>query len=317
MPLVAQSSNFTSFDELPISYRRRLYRRSSCPSIPRSVSADSSICAIDPSSEDASAPTDFGDVEGFRSPLFRGLGGFGEEHGEAAQRASATSGRGFTPRAKAIDCDDSVSDSLSNYQFDITGHDHLLEPTKVSKGNLLMEQSSTPVYPRSLVVPQKPLNSKASRPLPPPRDSSPSPQHFPPSVPPTTGPIIPLNAGTRPLQIGRSKKRTESSSTSQRTPRADAQHVPPTSKPISRATTHVNLREAYKRGSPLAERKVPTRGVPPIKPSHLHPYHMTPNQNVTQVRPNHHLISALHHVDPFHSTANSDPHTISNRSHSS
>ena len=41
MPLAVQGS------ELPTGHRRTLYRRSSCPSIPRSVSACSSIYAID------------------------------------------------------------------------------------------------------------------------------------------------------------------------------------------------------------------------------------------------------------------------------
>jgi hypothetical protein len=318
MPRADQGSHFTSFDELPAGHRRMLNRRSSCPSIPRSVSAYSSICALDLGSEDPSVLTDWDDVEMYKSPLFRGLEGVGEGHGDAAKRVSPASTGGFTtPSAKAIDCDDSASDSLSNYQFDITEH-HVPEPSKASKGKLSREQSSTLAHPRPLRVPDKPLNRKASRPLLPPRDPSPNLQHFPPSVPPKDiRPIAPLKTGTRPLQIDRSKKHTGSSSTSQRVPRADAQHMPLTPKPISRATTHINLREAYRRDSPLAERRVPTKGVTPIRPSHLHPHPKTPNQNVTQVIPNHYLRSVLHRTNLSHSTANPHPHVIFNKSHSS
>jgi hypothetical protein len=104
-------------------------------------------------------------------------------------------------------------------------------------------------------------------------------------VPPKpTRPIVPMNSGaTRPLKIDRSRKHTGPSITSQRTPRAEAQNVAPTSKPISRATTHVNLREAYRRDRLLAERKVPTRGGTPAMPSYPHPHASTPDRNVTQV----------------------------------
>jgi hypothetical protein len=293
MPLAVQGSHFTSFDELPTGHRRKLHRRSSCPSIPRSVSACSSIYVIDFSGEFSSAPTDCGDVEIYMSPLFRGLGGIGEEHGEAAELMSATPTGGFTPRAEAIDCDDSLSDSLSNYEFDITGHDLIPdpEPTKASKAKLSTEQSSTPTHPRSLIAPDKPLKPKASQ-LFPPRDPSPSPEHFPPSVPPMptrqrppkpTRPLPMDPDTTRPLKIDRSRKRTGPSVTSQRTPGAEAQNVAPTSKPILRATTHVNLREAYRRDRLLTEQKVPTRGVRPAMPSHPYPHIKTPDQNVTQV----------------------------------
>ena len=317
MPLALPGSHLTSFDELPAGHRRILNRRSSCPSIPRTISVCRSIRALDLGGEDPSVLMDWGDAEMYKSPLFRGLGGFGEEHGDAARRVSPTStGGGFTPEAKAIDCDDSDSASLSNYQFDLTGHVRVPEPTKASKGKLSREQSSTLAHLRPPRVPDKSLNRKASRPLLPPRVPSPGLQHFPPSVPPKdTRPIAPVT-GTRPLQIDHSKKRTGSSSTYQRDPRADAQHVPPIPKPISRATTHVNLREAYRKGSPLAERKVPARGVP-TKPPHPHPHPKTPNQNITQVIPNHHLTSVLHHANSPHSTANPYPHAVSNRSHSS
>jgi len=219
------------------------------------------------------------------SPLFRGLGGIGEEHGEMAELMPATSTGRFT--AEDIDCDDSLSDSLSNYQFDITGHDLIPEPTNAPKAKLSEEQSSTPTHPRSLMAPDKPLKPKASQlfPPPPPRDPSPSPEHFPPSVPPKpTRPIVPMKSGTtRPLKIDRSRKRTGPSVTSQRTSGAEAQNVATTSKPISRATTHVNLRDAYRRDRLLAERKVPTRGATPAMPSYPRPHAETPDRNVTQV----------------------------------
>ena len=288
MPLAVQGPHFTSFDELPTSHQRKLYRRSSCPSIPRSVSTCSSIYAIDFSGEFSNRPTDCGDVEIYMSPLFRGLGGIGEEHGEAAELRPTG---GFAPSAEAIDCDgdDSLSDSLSNYQFDfVTGHDHVLEPTKASKeAKLTTTQSPMPTHPSSLMAPDKLLKPKASQLFPPPRDPSPSPEHSLPPVPPKpkpTRPIIPMNTGTtRPLRIDRSRKRTGPSVSSQRTPQADSQNVVPTSKPISRAATHVNLREAYRRDRSHAEQKVPTRGVTPVMPSYPYPRVKNPDQNVTQV----------------------------------
>jgi hypothetical protein len=280
MPLAVQGS------ELPTGHRRTVYRRSSCPSIPRSVSVCSSIYAIDFSGQFSSPPTDCGDVEIYMSPLFRGLGGIGEEHGEVAELMPSTSTGGFTVNVEAIDCDDSLSDSLSNYQFDITGHDLFPEPTKASEDKLPTEQSSTHTHPRSPMAPDKPLKPKASQLFPSPQDPSPSPEHFPPCVPPKpTRPIVPLKSGntTRPLKIDRSRKRTGPSVPSQRTPPAEAKNAAPTSKPISRATTHANLREAYRKDRQLAERKVFTRGVTPAIPSYPRPHAETPDRNVTQV----------------------------------
>jgi hypothetical protein len=289
--------------ELPTGRRRMLYRRSSCPSIPRSVSACSSIYAIDFSGEFSSVQIDCGDVEMYMSPLFRGLGGIGEEHGEAAELMSATSTGDFTPRAEAVDSDDSLSDTdtLSNYQFDITGHDLFPEPTEASKAELSTEQSSTPAHPRSLKAPDKPLKPKASQLFPPPRDPSPGPEHLPPPVPPKpTRSIVPVESSTtRPLKIDRSRKRTGPAVTSQQTPRAEAQNVVPTSKPISRATTQVNLREAYRRDRPLAEPKVPTRGVTPAMPSYPYPRAKIPDRNVTQVNTQPHHLIHLHRTDSF------------------
>jgi len=191
------------------------------------------------------------------SPLFRSLGGIGEEHGEMAELMPATSTGAFTPSTEATDCDDSLSDSLSNYQFDITSHDLLPETTTPSKANLSTEQSSTSAHPMK-------------------------------------------SSTTRPLKIDRSRKRTGPSVPSQRSPRAETQNVVPTSKPISRAATHANLREAYRRDRGLVERKVPTRpgGITPAMPPYPRPHAETPDRNVTQVNtiPNHHLI-LLHRAD--------------------
>ena len=311
MPLAVQGSHLTSFDEFPNSHRRKLHRRSSCPSIPCSVSADSSVYGLFFSSEDLTAPTDSDDEETYMSPLFRGLGGFGEVNGEEAERVSATSTGGFSPKAKTIDYDDSAFDCLSNYKFDIIGPEHVWEPTEASKDKPSIE-SSPPAHPRPLRVPDKALNFKAPQPLPPSPDSPPG---LPPPVPPKAiRPVVLLNTGTRPLQIDRSKKRTEPSSTSQRSLRAAAHHAPPTSKPIMRATTHANLREAYKRGSPLAERKVPTRRVPPAP---RRPLPETPDENVAQVMSNQYLISVIHRANSYHSSANPYPYAISDGSHSS
>lgn len=280
MPLAVQGSHSTSFDESPAGHRRKLHRRSSCPSIPRSVSACSSIYAIDFSSEDSSVSTDCGEVEIYMSPLFRGLGGIGEGHDEAPEMMFATPTGGFTPRGGAIDSDDSLSDSLSNYQFDITGHDHMPEPTKASKAELSTTQSSTPTHPRSLMASDKPLKLKASQ-LFSPRDPSPDPEDLPPPVPPK--PTRPIMVTTRPLKIDHSRKRTGPAVTSQRNPRADAQNVEPMSKPIPRATTHINLREVYRRDRSLAERKVTSRGVTPAMPSYPYPHTKTSDRNVIQV----------------------------------
>jgi hypothetical protein len=175
-----------------------------------------------------------------------------------------------------------------------------------------------PTHSRSLMAPDKPLKPKASQLFPPPRVPSPSPERYAPSVPPKpTRPIIPMKSGpTRPLKIDRSRKGTGPSATSQRIPRAEAQNVAPTAKPISRATTHVNLREAYRRDRPLAERKMPTRGVRPAMPSHPYPHAETPDRNVTQVNTQPSL-NTLHRTDASHFTANTYPHTVSNWSHSS
>ena len=246
------------------------------------------------------------------SPLFRGLGGIGEDHGEAAELISAKPTGGFTPRAEAIDCDGSLSDSLSNYQFDLIGLDHIPEPTK----------SSALTHPRSLMAPDKPLKPKASQLFPPERDPPPSPEHFPPCLPPPKPtrpipPIPPMNTGsTRPLKIDRSRKRPGPSVSCQRTPRVETESVAPASKTILRATTHANLREVHRRDRLLAEQKLPTRGVNTAMPSYPYPHAETPDKKVPQVftQPS---PDTLHCTDSSHFTADPYHHAVSNWPHSS
>jgi hypothetical protein len=279
MPLAAP---FTPLEQLPASARRRLHRQSSCPSIPRSVSVCSSVLTFDSSSEDLRNPGDDIETDIFMSPLFRGHRGSREANEEAIEVSdSDTPTKDFTPRSKAIHYDDRLSESLSNYHFDITGH--VPESPKASEGNP-EERPPTPTHPTSPLVLKKKLNAEASHPLPPPpRHSSPTLDNSPPPVPPTkTRQMVPPNTGTLPLQIDRSKKRQESSRTPQRLPRADVQYdsEPPVAKPILRTATQVDLRGAYRGATSLAERKVRARRVTPVTPS-LRP--KIPSPNATEV----------------------------------
>ncbi|KAH9006259.1 hypothetical protein EDB86DRAFT_3070284 [Lactarius hatsudake] len=165
--------------------RRRLHRRSSCSSIPRSVSACSSVWAFDLSSEDLRVPADSGEVE---TPV------------------STTHPDGFDSRAKSPPCDDSCSESLSNYHFDIAGQDHDSS-----------EQPNPPEINPSLE--RAPAPSQQVPPVIPPAPAFPRPLVLVEAVRPD-----PPITGTRPLRIDRSKKRQElgGDGGSQRTPRADA-----------------------------------------------------------------------------------------------
>jgi hypothetical protein len=280
MPLAIQAPPFAPLEQ---SARRRLHRRSSCPSIPRSVSICSSVVIFDSSSEDLRNPADDIEADIFMSPLFRGHGGSGEANEEAAEVSdSDTPTEDFTPRSKAIHYDDRLSESLSNYHFDIMGHVPESESPKASEGGP-GEQSPTPTHLISPLVLKKKSNAEASHPLPPPRQSSPTLEDSPPPVPPRkTRQMVPPNTGTRPLQIDRSKKRQESPRTPQRLPRADVQYnsEPPLAKPILRTATQVDLRGAYRGASPLAERKVRARGVAPVMPSSRP---KIPSPNATEV----------------------------------
>ena len=251
-----------------VNPRRRLHRRSSCPSIPRSVSVCSSVWAFNPSSEE---------LETYMAPLFRGLDGFREVHDEAAERVTTTHPDDFNfTVAKSPHNDDSLSENLSNYLFDIAGHDHnSSEQRSPPKANLSREQSPAPSRPDSPVIPK-------------PQPNRPARQQFLPSqtppVPPPLSQVLaeaarqdPPSTGTRPLRIDRSKKRQELGGGPQRTPRADVPYVRPSARPIHRAATQVNLREAYRRASPHSGRAAPIRLIPVARPPPLGPLPEIPN----------------------------------------
>ncbi|KAI0295265.1 hypothetical protein BC826DRAFT_968514 [Russula brevipes] len=244
MPLAVPGSLFASLDKVPSGTFHTLHRRSSCSSIPR---------------EDLRIRADCGEVEIYMSPLFGGRGEFGVAHGQVTKRVSAAPIDDFTPRAQATEYDDGISESLSDYQFDITGHEDGPELHQTSEDNPPMAQSSTLTHLNSLLAMTKPPNPEVSQPLPRPRQLSSNREHSPLPVPPiATKPTIPSNTGTRPLQINRSKKHQEPSVTPQRpqrAPRIDVQPGPLSTRPIQRATTHANLRETYRDANALAERK--------------------------------------------------------------
>ncbi|KAH9072750.1 hypothetical protein EDB83DRAFT_125202 [Lactarius deliciosus] len=253
--------------------RRRLHRRSSCSSIPRSVSACSSVWAFDLSSEDLRVPADPGEVETYMAPLFRGLEGLREAHDETANPPP---------------CDDSRSENLSNYHFDIAGQDHdSSEQQNPSEINPSLERAPAPSQQVPPVVP-KPQSDRPVR-------RQPLPAQTPP-VPTFPRPLVLVEAvrqdppitGTRPLRIDRSKKRQElgGGGGSQRTPRVDAPYVRPPARSIHRAATQVNLREAYRRASPhSADRVGQTRLIPVARPPPLGPLPEVPDSSVNKVVP--------------------------------
>ena len=298
MSLAVPDPTFSPPDQLSPSALRRLHRRSSCPSIPRSISICSSAFGFDSSSEDLSHSGACGDWDMYMSPLFRGVEGNGEMDPEVTEGASDTPTEASTPRTQSIPCDDRLFESLSDYNFDITGHEHALESPKASEGNH-GEQSLTPVRFDSSPVQNKTssLDSEASRPLPLPRQFSPSLDDFPPVPPLKIRHLLPPNTGTRPLQIDRSKTRQKSSRTPLPLPPADVQHKPkPPPKSILRTTTQGDLRGAYRRATPLAERKVDARDVMPIVPSALHARPKGPSSNATEAG-NDYRIDVVHRVN--------------------
>jgi hypothetical protein len=282
MSLVVPDSIFFPLDQLPPSALRRLRRRSSCPSIPRSVSICSSVFGYDSSSEDLSHLVACDDRDTYMSPLFRGVRGSGEVDTEVAEEASETPTEGSTPRTQSILCDDTLFESLSDYNFDIIGHEQAPESPKPSEGNQ-GEQSLTPVHSPSSQVQNRTsvLDSQASQPLPSPRYFSPSLDEFPP-VPPLKirHHALPPNTGTRPLQIDRSKMRQKPSKTPQPLPPADVRYKPLPPKSILRTTTQGDLRGAYRRTSPHVERKVHAREA---VPSPLQRQPKGPSPNTTEV----------------------------------
>jgi hypothetical protein len=263
---------------VPPAVRRRLHRRSSCPSIPRSVSVCSSVWAFNTSSEE---------LETYMAPLFRGLEGFRDAHDEGAKLVTTTHPDDFnSTAAKTPHYDDSLSENLSNYHFDITGHDHNgSEEPNPSEANHSREQSPAPSRPDPPVVP-KPQTDRPAR-----------QQALPSQIPLVPAPPRPLvlaeavrqdlpSTGTRPLRIDHSKKRQELGGGPQRTPRVDVPYVRPSARPIHRAATQVNLREAYRRASPHSGKVAQTRLIPVARPPPLGPLPEIPSVNkvLTDVR---------------------------------
>ena len=300
MSLVVPDPVFTPLDKLPPSaLRRRLHRRSSCPSIPRSVSIYSSAFDFDSSSEDLSHSGACGDWDVYMSPLFRGAEG-SEGDTEDTEGASDTPTEGSTPRTQSISCDDRLSESLSDYNFDITGHEHALESPKASEGNH-GGQSLMPVPfdPPPVQNKTPSLYPEASQPLPPPRYFTPSLDEFPPVPPLKIKHLLPPNAATRPLQIDRSKPRQKSSRTPQPPPPTDVQYKdrpPRPLKSILRTTTHVDLRGTYRTAGSLSERRVHPRDVIPVVPSPVHTRHKGPSPNAIEVI-NDHRIDVIRRVN--------------------
>jgi len=276
---------FTPLAQLQTSALRR---RSSCPSIPRSVSICSSF-ALDSSSEDLSYPGNLSELDIYMSPLFRGVGANDNASSEAAEGESNTPTEVSTPTtdSEAVHCDDSLSETLSNYNFDLTGHEHVPESPEASEGD---PEEQSPL------VPNEPSNSEESY-LPPPTQPSPTLEHSPlpplPPVPPKMpSQMMPSSMGTRPLQINRSKK------TPQPLPGGDDQYKRPPLKSILRTTTQVDLHGAYRRIGSLAERKVHSRGVVPVVPSSLQKRHpKIPNVNAAEVINVHRIIVVSQRVD--------------------
>ncbi|KAI0302296.1 hypothetical protein B0F90DRAFT_1925060 [Multifurca ochricompacta] len=259
----------------PISSHNRLHRRSSCSSIPRSVNVCSSIWAFDKSSEDLRIPVSCGDMETYMAPLLRSLDGIGEAQDDVPELAHTSPSEGFTSQAKATHYDDSLSESLSNYQFDVAEQQSPEHPN-VSEGNLSTVQApETTRYNRSFVS-----GTPSTQEAPQPPCSSHTPSglgHILPPAPLRVTRPISSSRGTQPLQIDHLKKRLVSGSSPQRAPRLEGFNWHPSARPIHKAATQVNLREAYKRTSPLEERRVQLWGVTPIVQPSLHPLPETPS----------------------------------------
>jgi hypothetical protein len=268
-----------------------LRRRSSCPSIPRSVSICSSVSTFDSSSEDLSYSRNLSELNIYMSPLFRGVGTNEVGSIEDTEGDSNTPTEVCDPRtdSDAIDCDDGLSETLSNYNFDLTGHEHVSESREGPEGDPEEQSLESPL------VPNEPSDSKESY-LPSPTQPSPTLEHYPsPLLPPVPSKMprqmMPSSMGTRPLQINRSKKRQESSTTPQSLSGGDAQYERPPLKSILKTTTQVDLHGAYRRTGSLAEKKVYSRGVVPVVPSPLQTRHpKVPNVNEAEVISVHRII---------------------------
>ena len=251
--------------------RRRLHRRSSCSSIPRSVSACSSVWGFDSSEE----------VETYMAPLFRGHEGARDE---AAEPVSVSATHHPDPSAESPDYDDSLSENLSNYHFDITGDEHNSSEQpdpSVSEVDPPREPSPAPIRYDPPVIP-KPQVDRPARRRPLPSQTLPVPGQLRPLVlTEAARQDLPIT-GTRPLRIDRSKKRQgqeQGGGGPQRTPKADAHYVRPSVRPIHRAATQVNLREAYRRASPHSARAAQIRLIPIARPPPLGPLPEIPSAN--------------------------------------
>jgi hypothetical protein len=243
MSLAVRDSHFPSLHNLPVNTRRTLHRRSSCSSIPRTVSICSTGWGFNLSSEDSRSPAYFRE-ETYMSPLLRGLEGIGATHN--AEEQMTIFPENFTPDIKATHDDD----SLSNYSFDITERER--EPPKASEGT-----------------------KESLHPLP----AVPALDISPPPLPPKATRPIPLRKGTQPFHIDRSKDRRPFANRPQAVD-AEVPYGRPSARPIYRAVTQANLRDAYRKANPLAEQTVPARGI--HQPT-LHPLPENSNLNAAEV----------------------------------
>ena len=267
MSLAVRDSHFPSLHNLPVNTRRTLHRRSSCSSIPRTVSICSTGWGFNLSSEDSRSPAYFRE-ETYMSPLLRGLEGIGATHN--AEEQMTIFPENFTPDIKATHDDD----SLSNYSFDITERER--EPPKASEGNIPREKSPAPAHRNLSFKLGTQLGTKESlHPLP----AVPALDISPPPLPPKATRPIPPRKGTQPFHIDRSKDRRPFANRPQAV-HAEVPYGRPSARPIYRAVTQANLRDAYRKANPLAEQTVPARGI--HQPT-LHPLPENSNLNAAEV----------------------------------
>lgn len=275
---VVLDTRVSPFHSMPTSTHRSLRRRSSCPSLPRSVSTCSSLWGLDSRNEDFRILANVHEEEMYMAPLFRGLEGIGTTH-KTEEQMSTIHFESFALEVKATPYDDSLSDSLSNYQFEFAEHEQESEPLIASEGHAPRGQCPAPVHPN----PSLPLRTrsipKPSRPPPPAAPVS-GIDFPPPPLPPKVAKPIPPSTSTRPLQINRSRDRKQLGNSPQQAVHTGAQYERPATRAIYRAATQVNLREAYTRPSPLAERRTHARG---LMPTSLHPHRESPSPNATEV----------------------------------
>jgi hypothetical protein len=243
-----------------LNARRRLHRRSSCPSIPRSVSACSSVWGFDRVAKRWKRTWPLCSADS-------------KEHMTKPQsQCLRPSPDDSNSSAKLPEYD---SESLSDYHFRHRWRGpYWLGATEPFRNQChpATEPSPEPVRHDPPVIP-KPTVSRPAR------QQSISSQ-APPVPPRLRPPLVPAEAakqdlpftGTRPLRIDRSKKRQEQGGGPQRPSRTDVlPYVRPSVRPIHRAATQVNLREAYRRASPHSAKTAQTRHIPVARPPPLGP----------------------------------------------